>query len=276
MTLDWMPAGPPPADARPAGWRGSVGVLGGMGPMAGASFVCRLTELTPAPCDQAHLPVLLLSDPRIPDRSAARLAGGPDPFPAMREGLRFLERQGVDCIAVPCNTAHLWFDALQESLAVPILHIVDAVIADLGRQGVHEGPVGLMGTAATLALGLYQQPLRQAGYLPILPDEHEIQAFSVAAIEAVKGNRLAEARTHAARGIESLTRRGARAVVLGCTELPLAVPHGCRGEFGAVLTDSIDALARAVIARMQVTGRALSVRGPGLIPDGCFEALACD
>ncbi|TSH92144.1 aspartate/glutamate racemase family protein [Verticiella sediminum] len=261
------------AVVRRVAWRGSVGVLGGMGPMASGAFVCRLTELTPASYDQAHLPLLLLSDPRIPDRSAARLSGGPDPLGAMREGLRLLERQGVACIAIPCNTAHLWFDPLQDSVAVPILHIVEAVIGDLRRQALDGAPIGIMGTAATLALRLYQDPLQACGFDVIAPRDGHVQACSTAAIAAIKANRHDEAYGHARRGIDALVQLGACAVVLGCTELPLALPHARRGELPVPVTDSIDALARAVIEHMRLSHASPSGLSPGLIPAYCFDAL---
>lgn len=224
-----------------------LGVLGGMGPLAGATFACRLAMLTPAASDQHHIPVLLRNDPRIPDRSNARLRGGADPLPAMREGMAFLAASGAECIVIPCNTAHLWFEALRQSVDVPVLHIVDAVIQDLRRQGIHDGKVGVMGTPATLELALYQAALARAGYEPLVPTAAEIERCCVAAIAAVKENRLGDAFSPAAEGIRALRSRGARAIVLGCTELPLAVPHAQRGTFGVVLTDSIDALALAVI-----------------------------
>ena len=226
-----------------------LGVLGGMGPLAGASFAYRLAQLTPARTDQEHIPVLLRNDPRIPDRSASRLNGGTDPLPAMLEGMRFLERSGADCIAIPCNTAHLWFDSLQSEVAVPLMHIVECVVEDLHRQGIRGGKIGIMGTPATLELGLYQQYLIQAGYDPVVPSQTEMQASCVPAISAVKANRVDAAFAPASHGIAALERRGAQAVVLGCTELPLAVPHHRRAEFGLVLTDSIDALALSVLER---------------------------
>src|SRR5690606_2234650 len=161
----WRPGlGRPPAGrcpARPrtgAGTRmnishpGYLGVLGGMGPLAGAAFAMRVAALTPAATDQQHVPTLLRNDPRIPDRSDARMRGGEDPLPYMREGLRFLETAGARVIAIPCNTAHLWYDELAAATALPILHIIDAVIDDLRRMGIARGRIGLMGTPATLAL----------------------------------------------------------------------------------------------------------------------------
>jgi aspartate racemase len=232
---------------------GLLGILGGMGPMAGAAFASRLVALTPADRDQDHVPALLCNDPRVPDRSSARLGRGADPLEAMLAGLRLLERAGATLIAIPCNTAHLWFEQMAASTRVPLLHIVEAVCEDLAALGAR-GPIGLMGTPATLGLGLYQGPLEARGYQLLLPDEAGL-AQCVAAIAAVKANRMPAAFAPAAACIRGLQARGARTVVLGCTELPLAVPHERRDSFDCVLTDSIDALARVALARYRAADR---------------------
>jgi len=219
-----------------------------MGPLAAAVFAGRVVQLTPAAVDQDHIPVLLHNDPRIPDRSRAMVADGADPLPAMQRGIRALNAGGADCIAIPCNTAHLWFDDLQAASSSPLLHIAAAVVQDLRRQGVERGRVGILGTPATLRMGLYQRWLAEAGYEPVLPTEEELARWCVAAIAAVKGNRMDEAFSPAARALYGLQRRGVDAVVLGCTELPLAVPTERRSGFGLVLTDSIDALAHSAVA----------------------------
>ncbi|MDM0071566.1 amino acid racemase [Variovorax sp. J31P207] len=225
-----------------------LGVLGGMGPMAGAQFALRLVQLTPAGCDQEHIPLALRNDPRIPDRSAALMAGGADPLPAMLEGIAALQVAGADCIAIPCNTAHLWFKQLREASKVPLFHIVDAVVQDLQRQGMRGLSVGVLGTPATLACGLYQNALKKAGH-PVLVLEDDDFQDCVDAIALVKANEMPAAFTAVSRSIRKLLAAGARAIVLGCTELPLAVPHERRAEFdGVVLTDSIDALAKQVLS----------------------------
>lgn len=225
-----------------------LGVLGGMGPLAGATFAGRLVALTPAARDQDHIPVILRNDPRVPDRSSARLGQGEDPLEAMLRGIRLLERAGADLIAIPCNTAHLWFDQLAAQAKVPLLHIIESVCDDLERLGAGGCRVGLMGTAATLQLGLYRGPLQRRGF-DVLETAPEDVRLCTQAIDAVKANHPERALAPAAACIERLIERGAQAVVLGCTELPLAVPHAGRRAFGVPLTDSIDALARAAIAR---------------------------
>ncbi len=223
-----------------------LGVLGGMGPLASAQFMLRLTLLTPAERDQEHIPAVLWSDPRVPDRTAARLAGGEDPLPWLVRGLRGLEAAGCGAVAIPCNTAHGWFAAMQAAAPrLPILHIVDAAAAELRRQGIASGPVGVMGTAGTLAMRLYQQRLDGLGYACLTPEAAEMARLVTPAIAAVKANRPAEAYAPLAEAARALAGRGARAVVLGCTEIPLGIAAGPALPFPVV--DTIDALARAAI-----------------------------
>ncbi|NKE47946.1 amino acid racemase [Roseomonas frigidaquae] len=222
-----------------------LGVLGGMGPLASAQFMLRLTLLTPAERDQDHIPAVLWSNPRVPDRTAARLAGGEDPLPALLRGIRGLEAAGAGAIAIPCNTAHGWFEGMQAATALPILHIVDAAEAELLRLGVTPGPIGLMGTAGTLAMRLYQERLEPRGWTCLVPEPAEMDRLVSPGIAEVKANRVAEAHGPLAEAARALVARGARAVVLGCTEIPLGIAAGPALPFP--VCDTIDALARAAL-----------------------------
>src|ERR1700742_535626 len=83
----------------------------------------RLPLLTPAERDQDHIPAVLWSDPRVPDRTRGKLAGGEDPLPWLLRGIAGLRHAGCGAIAIPCNTAHGWYDAMEAAADVPILHI---------------------------------------------------------------------------------------------------------------------------------------------------------
>jgi aspartate racemase len=223
-----------------------LGVLGGMGPLASAQFMLRLTLLTPATRDQDHIPAILWSDPRVPDRTAARLHGGEDPLPALLHGLHGLRQAGAGAIAIPCNTAHGWYDAMQGATPLPILHIVDAAEAELLRLGVKPGTVGLMGTAGTLAMRLYQDRLAPRGWTCLTPTGAEMDSLVTPGIAAVKANDPGAAHAPLAEAVHALVARGATAVVLGCTEIPLGIAAGPPLPFP--VCDTIDALARAAIA----------------------------
>jgi len=223
-----------------------LGVLGGMGPLASAQFMVRLTQLTSAETDQDHVPAILWSDPRVPDRTATDPTGAADPLPWLQRGIEGLQRAGCGAIAIPCNTAHRWYDAMRDAASVPILHIVDAAAAELRRTGVRGGTIGVMGTAATLAMRLYQDRLGALGWDCIVPDDAEMARLVSPAIALVKANRVTEAYAPLAEATRGLAARGAAAVVLGCTEIPLGLQAGPPSDVPIV--DTIDGLARAAIA----------------------------
>ncbi len=226
-----------------------LGVLGGMGPLASAQFMVRLTLLTAADRDQDHVPAILWSDVRLPDRAPSLLGhpGAADPLPYLRRGIDILKYAGCSAMVMPCNTAHGWSDLL-EAEGLKLIHIVDACAADLP----HIATVGIMGTVATLRLRLYQDRLERLGWRCIEPTEAETRDVMMPAIAAVKANRVAESYASTAGIVQALVARGAQAVILGCTELPISLQAGPRGEAemltqGVPVIDSIDALARAAI-----------------------------
>jgi aspartate racemase len=223
-----------------------LGVLGGMGPLASAQFMVRLTLLTPATRDQDHIPTVLWSDPRVPDRTVGRLRGGDDPLPWLLRGIAGLRRAGCGAIAIPCNTAHGWYNAMRDAAETPILHIVDAAAAELRRLGIRSGRIGVMGTQATLAMRLYQDRLGTLGWDCIVPSQDEMDRLVTPAIALVKANRVADAYTPLAEVVRSLAAHGAAGVVLGCTEIPLGIQAG--PALDQPIADTIDALARAAIA----------------------------
>ena len=224
-----------------------LGVLGGMGPLASAHFMVRLTQLTPADRDQDHISTILWSDPRVPDRGDAGLGTGSSPLPALIRGLRGLETAGCGAIAIPCNTAHGWIDGMRAATSLPILHIIDAAAADLRRQNVPPGPVGILGTATTLGMRLYQDRLEALGWPCLQPGADEMARLVTPAIASVKSNQVAAAYLPLAEMVGLLQQRGAQAVVLGCTEIPLGIQAGPWETLGIMLVDTIDALARASI-----------------------------
>jgi aspartate racemase len=223
-----------------------LGVLGGMGPLASAQFMVRLTLLTSASREQDHIPTVLWSDPRVPDRTVARPVDGADPLPWLLRGIEGLERAGCGAIAIPCNTAHRWYDAMRKAAHLPILHIVDAAAAELQRLEIGRCRIGVLATGTTLAMRLYQDRLSALGWDCIVPDQDEMERLVEPAIARVKANRVGDAYAPLAAVVRRLAERGAISVVLGCTEMPLGMQAGPPTELPVV--DTIDALARAAIA----------------------------
>jgi aspartate racemase len=196
-----------------------IGVLGGMGPLATVDFMQKVIAATPAQRDQDHVPMLVYSVPQIPDRVAALSAGNDEPFPALVEGLRTLERGGVKLIVMPCNTAHAWFDRLAASVDVDLLHIGDAVRQ---RTGDATETIALMATTGTVRAGFYQRYLTTARRRILLPTA-AVQDLISQAIAAIKVGDRDTARACANTAAEALLATGANRILLACTELPLAL-----------------------------------------------------
>lgn len=216
----------------------TVGVLGGMGPSATVDFLSKLIAATPAARDQDHIPLVIRNVPQIPDRSAAILAGLDGPLEPMRLGLDALEAAGAEVLAIPCNTAHHWYDALASGRRTPILHIVDAV----RRRLPSHGRIGLMATRGTLHGRVYERRIGAEGARMLLPDEVDQQLIDEA-IAAVKSGR--DGARAAASVVRRLAAQGAVRVVLACTELPVALAGEAVAE---ICLDATQALAEDCVA----------------------------
>lgn len=224
--------------------RPTIGLLGGMGPLATADLMTRIIAETVAERDQDHVPLLVASLPQMPSRIEAIVAGGATPLPALRDALRRLVSAGADVIAMPCNTAHFWYDDLSRATSLPFLHIVDAAIGLLPR-GV--GTVGVLASSATVRAGLYARRLRAVGCAVVEPGA-DVQAMRVdTAIAAVKAGRIAKAAALLQPVARALADAGAEAIVLGCTEFPIAMRAAAPFD-GPPLIDATQALARACVA----------------------------
>ena len=197
----------------------TLGILGGMGPAAGAEFLRLLAEKAPAERDQEHPIMYMLSDPHIPDRTAAIIGNGPDPTERLKRGLLTVAGWGVDYLAVPCNTAHIFIDRFRDELPVPLLHIVEETVAASQRQS----PKGawLLATEATCRSGIYQRYAQKAGYAfrEVTP---ETQQNVTEALTLVKAGKLAESGACLRKVVEKLWQQEDLGVATACTELPLA------------------------------------------------------
>ena len=238
----------------------AIGVLGGLGPYAGLDLVRWVFDETDAHRDQDHLPVTLVSYPgRIPDRSTwIADHAAPSPLPAMLEVLRRLDDAGCCVAGVPCNTAHApaLFGRLRAGLAaegrqMQLIHMVDAIVAMLAEVAPEARTVGVLATNSSIQNRLHENGLERAGLDDVAPAP-EVQKLVHASIfdetwglKAKSNPPHPKAREVLLDAIAHLKSRGAEAVILGCTELPLAVPED--EAHGVPLLNSTRALARALI-----------------------------
>jgi aspartate racemase len=158
----------------------------------------------------------------MPDRSRAIHDRNDGPLPFLVDGVAYLAAQGVGLIAIPCSTSHFWFGAMQAASSVPILHIADAALEELERkESRRPGPVAVLATRGTHQSGIYRDRLVFAGYDVFALSEPDQVAVDTA-IAGVKRGEIGLARQQMETVEASLAAHGVKAVILGCTELPLA------------------------------------------------------
>lgn len=230
-----------------------VGILGGMGPGAGAEFVRVFIEECTAQLqarqlevnDQAY-PAHWLAQLPVVDRSTALAdADAPQPLAGMVDGLRQLAGTGAQCVAMACNTAHAWHAELQGAVpGVRLLNVLDEVALELGHMAVDRA--GLLATQGTYASGLYARALARRGIACMVPPESERQKVMDAIYHGVKrGHHAQAAKAFAEVALSVAQRHGVTTIILGCTEIPLVlrdVPPGLR------FVDPARVLARALAA----------------------------
>ena len=174
---------------------------------------------------------------------------GTDPTIALYSTAKKLERGGADIIAIPCNTAHAYVERIQRHLDIPIVSILTETTQHIVSHYPNVRKVGILATNGTVGSGLYQTSLEQAGLEPVVPDE----AFQALVMESIygpngvkAGHTSGKCRQQLLQAVEHVLAKGADAVILGCTELPLIAPNP--QESNAIALDPTLILARKCVA----------------------------
>jgi len=197
-----------------------------MGPEATAHFFSLIIKHTAAAKDQDHVPVLIYNLPQIPERTPAILGQGPSPLPLLRKGVRTLAQAGADFIVVPCISAHAFLPDIRRASPVPILSLLDEALAGAKKKNRRLKRAGLLASTGTVRSGLFAKTFAKAGIEIITPTNKE----QAKVMEAVFGKRGVKAgftegwpRKLVLEIARRLIKRGAEAIIAGCTEIPLVL-----------------------------------------------------
>ena len=230
-----------------------IGILGGMGPEATLECYSRIIKCTPAKKDQEHLRVIIDANPKVPDRTAAIIGQGESPLTILVEGCRCLQRAGADFIIIPCVSAHLFLDQIQEQIKLRILSIFDTIAEAIVNEYADTKTIGLMGTTGTIRGGLLQKRLAREGIHTLVPDEKH-QSKVMAAIYDIKNSQSARREEEFTSDLiataESLISKGAQGIIAGCTEIPLALKQK---HLSVPYFDALSILARAAVLKAGLT-----------------------
>lgn len=220
----------------------TLGILGGLGPMATVYFYDMLVRHTKATCDQDHLDVIINSRASTPDRTSYILGQSTEnPFDIMARDAQRLVTFGADVLAIPCNTAHYFYDRLNETISVPILNMVEETVLEAKARGCCR--VGILATSGTVQTGTYSRMCERHGLEFVCPDESRQQdLMNVIYGDIKQGKRPDMARFFAVA--DSLKRQGCTRMILGCTELSIIKKDE---QLDAFYIDSMSVLAKNAI-----------------------------
>lgn len=198
----------------------TVGILGGMGPLATAELLRSITLLTDAASDNEHLRVIADSNTAIPDRTAAILYGGKDPRPQMIASAKLLQNAGADFFIIPCNTAHYFLNDIASQVSIPYISMIEETVREVERQGFTT--VGVLSTSGTAQSGVYSNAFEARGIKPLVPNADEQTHVTDVIYKGVKAGNFDLDVSGLRRLVGRLANDGAEVLILGCTELPMA------------------------------------------------------
>ncbi len=215
-----------------------IGILGGMGTQAGLDFCNKLAVLNRGKIDQEYPLFLLYNKSNIPGRpesigSQTKNLSNKSTNKTSRKkyekvlksllkGCKLLEKNKCKFIVIPCNTAHYWFDDLQKKINVPIINMPEEVFRFTKKKCKKHSRVGLLATEGTLKTGVYKK-FFEKDYQLIEPSQNAQKSSVNKAIKFVKMGRVKAAAKAIKPAIDSLIKMKCKKIILGCTELPIAI-----------------------------------------------------
>lgn len=224
----------------------AIGVLGGMGPAATIDFMAKVLRHSQrgAAREQDNVRVIADSNPALPDRNAAIAGTGPSPAPALAAMARGLAAAGAGVLAMPCNAAHAFADAVRAATPLPFIHLIDEAVAAVRHRHPEARRIGVLAVAGAAEAKLYERALDAAGLTAVTPDDAARAAF-MDTIWQIKRGELDVGTAGVRATAHHLLDQGAEIIIAGCTEVPLVIADG---ELPVPLIDATDVLAERTVA----------------------------
>lgn len=244
--------------------RKTLGIIGGVGPMATAYFMEKIVDMTESERDQDNIDMIVLNHCSIPDRTAYILDHSKDnPGPVMAADAKKLQQMGAGVIVTPCNTAHYFHEEIESGITVPFLNMIELTAQELKMQGAET--VGVMATTGTVQTGLFQRALCEQGITGVVPAPRYQQKVMMLIYDEVKANAPVTMEDFYMVAAH-LKEQGCDRIILGCTELSVIKQQY---HLSKQYIDSLDVLAVNAIklCGYPVSEKALSKKGLKLFSD---------
>ena len=215
-----------------------IGILGGMGTQAGLDFCNKLAMLYRGKIDQDYPLFLLYNKSNIPGRPESigihtgKLSNKPNNKKSKKKylsvlkslvnGCQLLKKSNCKFIVIPCNTAHYWFDDLQKKIKLPIINMPKEVFKHTQKRCKKNSSIGLLATEGTLMTGVYNK-FFDKNYNLVFPNAIIQKKKVNKAIKLVKMGKVKLANKTIQPAINYLIKKKCKKIILGCTELPIAI-----------------------------------------------------
>ena len=197
----------------------TLGIIGGVGPLATMYYGDMIVRITDAKKDQDHINMIILNDTTIPDRTEFILDHTKtDPVPFLMKDAMQLEAMGADIITIPCNTAHTFYEDIQRAVRIPVVHMVNETVKRAADEGAKR--VGILATSGTVQAGVFQRACEEVGLEPVLPDAVTQQFVMSVIYDQVKAGQPVDA-TMWKEITQAMESKGCDRFILGCTELSI-------------------------------------------------------
>ncbi len=220
-----------------------AGIIGGMGPEATVDLMQRIIRLTPARDDIDHIRCIVDNNPKIPSRVRAIIHGdGESPAPCLSDMAKRLESWGADFLAIPCNTAHYYYDAVSDAVNIQVIHMIDSVVRHVKLNFPGCKKVGILASKAVFITGLYEKKFEKEKIEVIYPSSDD-QEILMDIIMTVKAGKMAnQTKQRYQNVIEHLEAQGADLLIIACTELGVI-----SNTLPQKMIDAADILAREIV-----------------------------
>ena len=211
-----------------------IGILGGMGTQAGLDFCNKLAILYRGKIDQKYPLFFLYNKSDIPSRPDS-IAVQTKNFlskenkkryllvlNSLLKGCKILEKSKCKFIVIPCNTAHHWYEDLQKKINLPIISMPKEVFKFTKKNCKKNSLIGLLATEGTLKTKVYDKFFSQNFNL-VYPNSNFQKNSVNKAIKFVKMGQIKKASKAIKPAINFLLKKNCKKIILGCTELPIAI-----------------------------------------------------
>lgn len=225
----------------------TLGILGGIGPLASVYFADTIVNMTLAEKDQDHLPFFMYNNVFIPDRTDYILKKTDvNPLPFIIQGMNKLEDAGCDFAVMTCNTAHYFYDEIQSAVNIPIINMIESTVKYTAEKIPSVKKIGVLATDGTIQSGVYKKVIESNGFECVTPCEDSQSKIMDIIYNQVKAGKTVDFEGFM-KVIQELRNKGCNGIILGCTELSVINRDNDLTQKNNDIIDAMQALARECI-----------------------------